>query len=224
MKDIFLCHAHQDKVDFVIPLAEALERRGISYWLDNAEIQWGDSVSLKINEGLRTAHHVLVFLSKNFIKRPWTNAELGAAISKRNSGGKTKVFPLILDDPEIIFDEYPLIRDIRCMFWSEGVSKISETLDALLANTYTVAELETMLRKHFNEKDFRRINSSEFEIVRYLEDGFQLWRYLIWDTEKLILTKWWFEVQTWQDITNQGFTRDDLVRLKKVLNAKGYSE
>lgn len=51
-RDIFLCHASEDKLKVVKPLVAALNEAGISYWYDEAEIKWGDSVIQKVNEGL----------------------------------------------------------------------------------------------------------------------------------------------------------------------------
>jgi hypothetical protein len=52
IREIFLCHASEDKAAVVKPLAEALNKAGISNWLDAAELEWGDSITQKINEGL----------------------------------------------------------------------------------------------------------------------------------------------------------------------------
>jgi hypothetical protein len=52
-RDIFVCHASEDKGDVVRRLAEAFTAAGVSCWYDEAEIQWGDSITQKVNEGLK---------------------------------------------------------------------------------------------------------------------------------------------------------------------------
>src|SRR5262245_17579059 len=75
-KDVFLCHASPDKDSYVRPLARELNARGVSFWLDEAEIAWGASITPKINQGLGTSRYVLVFLSEAFLERNWPQTEL----------------------------------------------------------------------------------------------------------------------------------------------------
>ncbi|MEI4902521.1 toll/interleukin-1 receptor domain-containing protein, partial [Klebsiella pneumoniae] len=59
-RDIFICHASEDRDDVVRPLVEAFTAAGISCWYDEAEIQWGDSITQKVNEGLGASKFVVV--------------------------------------------------------------------------------------------------------------------------------------------------------------------
>lgn len=88
LKDVFLCHASEDKDLFVRPFAVELARPGISYWLDEAEVKWGGKITQSINQGLRGSR-VIVFLGSNFLGKNWPESELGAATSKENSDGST---------------------------------------------------------------------------------------------------------------------------------------
>src|SRR6266404_5136319 len=76
----FLCHASADKETYVRPFAAALTAGGITYWLDEAEVGWGDRITEKINEGLSHSHYVVVFLTEAFLKRKWPQTELGGAL------------------------------------------------------------------------------------------------------------------------------------------------
>lgn len=96
IKDVFLCHASEDKNNVVRPLAEALKKAGISYWLDEAEIRWGCDIFKSINEGLKTSHFVIVVLSKNYLQKKWPQAELSAAMNDELSSEIIKVLPLIV--------------------------------------------------------------------------------------------------------------------------------
>jgi len=51
-RDVFLCHAGEDKDSIVRPLYKAFTDAGISYWYDEAEIPWGHSITQKVNEGV----------------------------------------------------------------------------------------------------------------------------------------------------------------------------
>ena len=48
-KDIFICHASEDKDGVVSPLSKAFGEHDISCWVDEAEIAWGDSLTGKVN-------------------------------------------------------------------------------------------------------------------------------------------------------------------------------
>jgi len=58
-KDIFVCHASEDKDYVVRPQVEAFTIAGVSCWYDEAEIQWGDSITQKANEGLALSKFLL---------------------------------------------------------------------------------------------------------------------------------------------------------------------
>jgi hypothetical protein len=98
LKDVFICHASEDKDEVVKIFSKALEDNDISYWLDEAEILWGDSLTTKVNEGLRISKYVLVVLSQFFISKPWPERELFAALNTEASSGEVKVLPLLLGD------------------------------------------------------------------------------------------------------------------------------
>jgi hypothetical protein len=55
VRDVFICHASENKDDVVRPLVQALSEAGVSCWYDEAEIQWGDSITPKVNEGLTSS-------------------------------------------------------------------------------------------------------------------------------------------------------------------------
>lgn len=109
--DVFISHAGQDKDKYVLPLAEALELRGVSFWLDERNLTIGDSVTMGINEGLRRSRYVLLCLSDAFIGRPWPETELGAALAVQNRLGQKRVLPVILNSADKVFAHYPLLAD-----------------------------------------------------------------------------------------------------------------
>jgi hypothetical protein len=50
-------------------LIEQLSKYNNSYWYDNAQIKWGDSIVRKENEGLLKSKFVIVMLSNNSIEK-----------------------------------------------------------------------------------------------------------------------------------------------------------
>ena len=111
-QDVFISHASADKVEYVYPLTESFSARGVTYWLDDVEIDWGDSFVGKINEGLQSSQFALLCLSNNFLKRPWTEAEMSAVLSIQNAVGNKSVLPLILNSKDEVLQRYPLIAGL----------------------------------------------------------------------------------------------------------------
>ena len=132
LRDVFLCHASVDKSAFVHPLVESLEKRGITFWLDEAEVAWGDSITNRINQGLGQSRYVVVFLTDNFMGRHWPEAELGSALNRENSDGQTIVLPLICSNPEDILPNYTLLADKLYLLWNRGPEFLADRLGDLL--------------------------------------------------------------------------------------------
>lgn len=84
--DVFISHASEDKDAVVRPLANALVQHGLRVWYDEFELKIGDSLRRKINKGLANSRFGIVVLSRDFIKKGWTNYELDGIISKAVSG------------------------------------------------------------------------------------------------------------------------------------------
>jgi len=84
--DVFISHASEDKDEIVRPLAYALQDEGLSVWYDEFELKIGDSLRRKIDKGLANSKFGIVVLSKEFIKKGWTNYELDGIITKAVTG------------------------------------------------------------------------------------------------------------------------------------------
>jgi hypothetical protein len=84
--DVFISHASEDKDEVVRPLANALLEKGLKVWYDEFELKIGDSLRRKIDRGLAKSKFGIVVLSKDFIKKGWTNYELDGIITKANTG------------------------------------------------------------------------------------------------------------------------------------------
>jgi hypothetical protein len=137
-RDVFLCHASDDKAGVLEPLRTELDRERITYWYDAAEIKWGDSLTAKVNEGLRISRFVIVVLSRNFLGRNWPERELYAALNIEASSGRVKILPLLCgsrEDRAQILERYPLLNDKSYLVFDDGVEKVIEALKARIGRT-----------------------------------------------------------------------------------------
>jgi RNA-directed DNA polymerase len=135
VRDVFICHASEDKKDVVEPIVEALTSVGISVWYDKSAISWGDSLAGKINEGLKISRYVMVVMSSAFATKNWPAKEMNAAMSKEIRDGKTTVLPLMVgSDEEIdkVLKSLPMQADKLYLRWTGDAANIAEKLKALL--------------------------------------------------------------------------------------------
>ena len=91
---IFLCHSHADKL-FVRKLAGHLSDLGVRVWLDEWELEPGDSLHGCIGQALQTVAKVGVVLSPNSVASRWCQSELEQALTREKSTGGTIAIPLL---------------------------------------------------------------------------------------------------------------------------------
>lgn len=129
VKDVFLCHASADKETYVRPLARSLEARGISIWLDEAEIGWGESLMKSVNKGLAISDYLLAFMSPSFIERGWPQAEMAGAFNAKMKNGDDRLLPLIIAPRDTVNDAFALLADLKAPSWDDGIEEIVNQLE-----------------------------------------------------------------------------------------------
>jgi hypothetical protein len=92
--DVFICHATEDKAGVARPLAVALGERGWKVWLDETELQIGDSLRQRIDEGIRLSRYGVVILSPDFFAKRWTKYELDGLTDRELSSGGVVILPV----------------------------------------------------------------------------------------------------------------------------------
>jgi hypothetical protein len=217
-KDVFLSHATADKDNYVRPFAKELDRRSISYWLDEAEVLWGDKISTKINEGLKLSDFVVVFLSDGFVGRNWTEAELASALNRENSEGRTVVLPVIIGEAKELLANYPLLRDKSYLRWDIGVSAIADELQRLTSRRWSKLELD-----HFivSKVDLEQFPKQEKDIWG---DGYRLLAkriqfdegyYFFWNKEQKVVEKYWIDAV--RSYGKEPITEEDIEFLRSIV-------
>lgn len=83
-------------------LRDDLKAHGVSkVWIDEAEIEVGDSLIAKIDEGMKETPFIAVVLSSKSITAPWVKKELNIALNREISQGRVVVLPLLYEKCEI---------------------------------------------------------------------------------------------------------------------------
>lgn len=92
--DVFICHASEDKEDFVRPLAERLRQQHLDVWYDEFSLTIGDSLTQKIDEGLSKSRFGIVVLSLNFFNKPWAKRELNGLTMREMVEKRNLILPI----------------------------------------------------------------------------------------------------------------------------------
>jgi hypothetical protein len=106
LKDAFLCHNSADE-DWVKKLGERLEAetidgfptsRGITVFYDEWDIDVGENVLNRMNDGLRTARYLVAVMSPEFFDSGWANIEWTDIVAQDPWGIRKKLIPILLRD------------------------------------------------------------------------------------------------------------------------------
>jgi serine/threonine protein kinase len=123
--DVFLSHASEDKTAIARPLYEALQAEGVTVWFDEAVLKMGDSLSVKIDEGLAKCPHGVVIISPSFLAKRWPQKELAGLVAREMIGGKSVILPIWHDIDEAVLAQHsPTLADRVAGRSSDGISAL----------------------------------------------------------------------------------------------------
>lgn len=86
--DFFISHATEDKKEIAEPLALELSKRGAKVWLDKFEMTVGDSLRSSIDYGIAHSKHGVIIVSKDYMRKFWTEKEMNAFYVKLSLDNK----------------------------------------------------------------------------------------------------------------------------------------
>jgi hypothetical protein len=92
--DVFVCHASEDKAEFVEPLVRALEARDLRVWYDRFEIRLGDDFRRRMEEGLTGSRFGVVVVSPSFFKY-WPQQELSVLHVLESLDDEKHILPVV---------------------------------------------------------------------------------------------------------------------------------
>ncbi|MEC4739049.1 MULTISPECIES: toll/interleukin-1 receptor domain-containing protein [unclassified Shewanella] len=136
--DIFICHASEDKASVARPLATCLSDRDLSYWIDEAEITAGDSITEKVNEGIRASDFVVVILSRAFMAKHWPKKELWAVLDIEAKSDRTIIIPVLVGtqtEVDGIIEEFPLLNDKLFLLWNGDANRVANAIQRTILKT-----------------------------------------------------------------------------------------
>ena len=133
--DLFICHASEDKKNFVSLLANTLKQNGIAVWYDDFCIGWGDSIRQSIEKGLKSCKFGIVVFSHAFFQKKWPQQELDA-LFQRMTAGEARILPIWHGIDEADLRTYSPLFSGRLAKKSDcGVEALSIEIKAILQGT-----------------------------------------------------------------------------------------
>lgn len=122
--DLFISHATEDKETFVRPLANALKERGLRIWYDETSLSLGDNLRRSIEHGLSKSRYGIVVISRDFLKKEWTQKELDGLFTRETSGEKV-ILPIWHQvDADFVRSYSPILANRIATLSSKGLDQV----------------------------------------------------------------------------------------------------
>jgi len=129
--DVFICHASEDKEQFVSQLALELSKR-LKVWYDDFTLKIGDSLRRSIDKGLSRSRYGVVVLSHNFFDKEWPQKELDGLTAQERDGHKV-ILPIWLNIERDEIARYsPMLSDRVAAKASDGLSQVVSKLISVI--------------------------------------------------------------------------------------------
>ena len=97
---VFISHSSKDK-KFVRTLKDCLLENSIDTWLDEDQLDLGDSLVAKLETALDNSSHLVIILSPSSVESDWVNFELKKALKNNRTGLTQKIIPVKYRECEI---------------------------------------------------------------------------------------------------------------------------
>ena len=117
--DIFISHSSLDK-PAATHLATVLNFCAIDVWLDDWELDVGQSLTDEIAKAMEDSRYIAILITENYNTTVWTKTEYKKALSREQKEGRTVMLPLIVGEAQIPdFIEDKIYIDLRTNYFSK---------------------------------------------------------------------------------------------------------
>ncbi len=138
LRDVFLCHAWDDRKGAAKELHDMLESKGVSVWFSEKDVLLGSSLLREIDKGLAKSRVGIVLVTPLFLKRIQgegiADKELSALLAR------DLLVPIVHDTT---FDD---LREVSPLLGSRsGLSTIEDTMEEVASKLAELVAPETVL-------------------------------------------------------------------------------
>ncbi|MBL7872115.1 MAG: TIR domain-containing protein [Cyclobacteriaceae bacterium] len=123
----FLSHSVDDKIGIATELDAALKEKGLKIWYSSRDLSVGDSITERINSGLKQCRFGIVIISPSFLDKFWGPYELTMLLNKTE--GEKKILPILYNiSKDELAVRAPMIADIFAIEARHGIPYVVEKL------------------------------------------------------------------------------------------------
>ncbi len=135
--DVFVSHASEDRDAVVMPLAASLRRHGLSVWVDAHNIEPGDSLIGRLDEGLSTSCCLVVIVSEAAMQSPYVKAELDAFLGREIESGSISFIVAVRHGVSVdrLRRWSPILARKYSLDTSVGTTALASAIDDILAHS-----------------------------------------------------------------------------------------
>ena len=137
LRDVFLCHAWDDRKDAAKELHDLLKSKGVSVWFSENDVELGSSLLREIDKGLAKSKVGIVLVTPNFLNR----IKNGGIADKELSAllARDLLVPVLHQTTfDALRDESPLLGS------RSGLSTLEDTMDNIASK---LAELVSPIKQ-----------------------------------------------------------------------------
>lgn len=169
---IFISHSSKDK-KFVRLLKDCLLENTIETWVDEDQLDFGDSLINKLETALDETSHLVIILSPASIESDWVNFELKKALENHRTGLIQKIIPIKYREciiPEELSDLLYADLSDEVVLPADGnrVKFISNGFDGFFLNLVRAIKNSAKIINQDEKKEIiKSIKSSEKEIEKH---------------------------------------------------------
>jgi len=158
--DIFVSHSSRDK-DAAVHLATILNFCSIDVWLDDWELEIGQSLTDEIAKAMEVSQYIAILITENYNKTVWTKNEYKKAMAREQKENRTVMLPIIIGEAQIPdFLEDRIYIDMRSNYFA-GITKLVGMLRGL--SMFRISNALRNLQPQSMSDIWRLLNSVGFE-------------------------------------------------------------
>lgn len=118
-KTIFISHSSNNKQD-IEAFIPYLNSQNLPIWYDKVNIDYGDNITNKIQEGIDNSEAVIFWITNEFLESKWCKTEMSAFITK-NIENETLIISIL--DSNIKRENLPMfLRNIKYITFSNPIN------------------------------------------------------------------------------------------------------
>lgn len=164
-KKVFISYSYQDK-DFVNWLKSNLVDLGLELWYDQQEINIGDSIKEKINEGLQTSSAFILVLSSSSMHSDWVRYEMNSALLLNAVKKGITILPIKIDDSKVPSDLAGYLYADFSSNKEQGLEILKRSLLKSNKVDYEFTDWLNFDRHSFEELIFELLIDEGFSVIR----------------------------------------------------------